>query len=92
VYSKADMLNINELTFMVTERIIKFINFDNWDQILLLGWRHFDDRLKTSGLNFAISNWKKIRNTGNMKQVMECGNMDWIEELIIKKFFSPINN
>ncbi|CAG8444929.1 5549_t:CDS:1 [Acaulospora morrowiae] len=92
VYSKADMLNINELTSMTAEKMVEFISIENWDQILILGWKYYDDRLKTAGMNFAISNWMRIRNTDNMKQVMECGNMDWIEELVIRKFFSPVNN
>ncbi|CAH1757503.1 8892_t:CDS:2 [Entrophospora sp. SA101] len=91
IYSKADMLNISQLGSMAAERMVGLINSGNWDQILMLGWRFQDDRLRIAGLEFAIENWTKIRDTENMKQVMECGNMDWIEELILGNFFATRN-
>ncbi|CAJ0764542.1 21350_t:CDS:2 [Entrophospora sp. SA101] len=39
-------------------------------------------RQQEKGLEFAVNNWTKIRDTDNMKQVMACGNMTWIEHLM----------
>nr|CAG8632567.1 2823_t:CDS:2 [Entrophospora candida] len=91
IFSKADMLGIPQLGTMATERMVRLINSENWDQILMLGWEFQDNRLRTAGLEFAIDNWTKIRDTENMKQVMECGNMDWIEELILGNFLATRN-
>ncbi|CAJ0836562.1 20260_t:CDS:2 [Entrophospora sp. SA101] len=91
IFSKADMLGIPQLETMAAERMVRLINSENWDQILMLGWEFQDNRLRTAGLEFAIDNWTKIRDTENMKQVMECGNMDWIEELILGKFLATRN-
>ncbi|CAJ0833690.1 8408_t:CDS:2 [Entrophospora sp. SA101] len=46
------------------------------------GWVHHYDKLRKIGLEFAVNNWTKIRDTDNMKQVMACGNMTWIEHLM----------
>nr|CAG8478501.1 7555_t:CDS:2 [Entrophospora candida] len=32
------------------------------------GWVHHYDKLRKIGLEFAVNNWTKIRDTDNMKQ------------------------
>ncbi|CAG8550357.1 6901_t:CDS:2, partial [Racocetra persica] len=91
IYTKADMLNLDQLNSMTVDRMIELIDYNNWHEILLLGWNKLDERLKTAGLNFAITNWMNLRNSDSMKEVMRFGDMDLTEELILGKFFATNN-
>ncbi|CAG8481745.1 9180_t:CDS:1 [Dentiscutata heterogama] len=92
VYSKADMLNLEKFGEMAADRIADMVNGDNWDEILMLAWEVGDARLKEAALNYAVTKWDYIRNGENMKRVMSCGNMDWIEELMRARYINmPIS-
>ncbi|RHZ53711.1 hypothetical protein Glove_438g43 [Diversispora epigaea] len=86
VYSKADMLNLERFGEMVADRIADMVNNDNWDEILMLAWEVGDSRLKEAALYYAVTKWDTIRDGENMKRVMCCGNMDWIEELMRARY------
>ncbi|KAG9286964.1 hypothetical protein G9A89_001202 [Geosiphon pyriformis] len=86
VYSKADMLNLEKLEEIVADRIADMVDLDNWDEILMLAWEVGDTHLKEAALNYAVSKWTEIRDGENMKRVMGCGNMDWVEELMSAVF------
>ncbi|RIA96065.1 hypothetical protein C1645_426735 [Glomus cerebriforme] len=88
VYSKADMLNLERFGEMVADRIADMVNSDNWDEILMLAWEVDDSRLKEAALDYAVTKWDEIRDSENMKRVMACGNMDWIEELMKARYIS----
>ncbi|GBC02199.1 hypothetical protein RclHR1_00450034 [Rhizophagus clarus] len=88
VYSKADMLNLERFGEMVAERIADMVNSNNWDEILLLAWEVGDSRLKEAALDYAVTKWDEIRDSENMKRVMACGNMGWIEELMKARYIS----
>ncbi|CAG8498726.1 14366_t:CDS:2 [Funneliformis caledonium] len=91
IYSKADMLSLEQLGRMAAKRIIKLMNHENWDQILMLGWKYYDDRLKDAGQDFAVKHWNDIKDTDNMKQVFASGHVDRIVELVLQSFFTPNN-
>ncbi|PKY22575.1 POZ domain-containing protein, partial [Rhizophagus irregularis] len=91
IYSKADMLRVEQLSQMAAERMVNLMNHENWDQILMLGWKYFDDRLKDAGQEFAVKHWIEIKDTDNMKQVMASGHVDRIVELVLQSFFTPNN-
>ncbi|CAG8596916.1 15262_t:CDS:1 [Acaulospora colombiana] len=88
VYSKADMLNLERFGEMVADRIADMVNSDNWDEILMLAWEVGDSRLKEAALDYAVTKWDDIRDGENMKRVMGCGNMDWIEELMRARYIN----
>ncbi|CAI2166783.1 20384_t:CDS:2 [Funneliformis geosporum] len=91
IYSKADMLSLEHLGRMAAKRIIRLMNHENWDQILMLGWKYYDDRLKDAGQDFAVKHWNVIKDTDNMKQVLASGHVDRIVELVLQSFFTPNN-
>jgi hypothetical protein len=88
VYSKADMLNLERFGEMVADRIADMVNSYNWDEILMLAWEVDDSRLKEAALDYAVTKWDEIRDSENMKRVMACGNMDWIEGLMKARYIS----
>ncbi|CAH1764345.1 2144_t:CDS:2 [Entrophospora sp. SA101] len=86
-YMKADMLGLENLTKIIANRIAEDVNHDNWDEILLLGWKMGDTCLKSASMGFVTNRWDELKNTVNMQRVIACNNVDWIEELIAEKIF-----
>ncbi|GBC04451.1 hypothetical protein RclHR1_00570007 [Rhizophagus clarus] len=91
IYSKADMLRLEQLGQMSAERMVNLMNYENWDQVLMLGWKYYDKRLKDAGQQFAVEHWVDIKDTDNMKQVFASGHVDLISELVLQSFFTPNN-
>ncbi|RIA92408.1 hypothetical protein C1645_765227 [Glomus cerebriforme] len=91
IYSKADMLRLEQLGQMSAERMINLMTHENWDQVLMLGWKYYDDRLKDAGQDFAVKHWNVLKDTNNMKQVLASGHVDRIVELVLQSFFTPNN-
>ncbi|CAG8573567.1 8508_t:CDS:2, partial [Funneliformis mosseae] len=91
IYSKADMLSLEQLGQMAAKRMVNLMTHDNWDQVLMLGWKFYDDRLKDAGQEFAVKHWNVIKDSENMKQVLASGHVDRIVELVLQSFFTPNN-
>jgi hypothetical protein len=91
IYSKADMLSLEQLGQMTAERMVNLMNHENWDQVLMLGWKYYDERLEKAGQDFAVKHWSDIKDTDNLKQVLASGHVDRIVELILQSFFTPSN-
>ncbi|CAB4375616.1 unnamed protein product [Rhizophagus irregularis] len=82
IYINSEMIGLIKLQKLVKLRLVKLINLDNWEQILLFGWEHDDLMLKTCGLDFVSSNYLKIRHTDAMKKIIDTRNIEWIEEIM----------
>ncbi|CAG8562829.1 17072_t:CDS:1 [Dentiscutata erythropus] len=81
MYAKADMMGLNRLKKMVSNKICGMLNTDNWDQIYAFGWEYGDSQFKISGFNFVADNWKAVRNSEKMIMLSENGNSELIEEI-----------
>ncbi|CAB5389923.1 unnamed protein product [Rhizophagus irregularis] len=82
LFSEADMCQIEDLIEIVANKIVEMISNDNWHEILLMGWQSNNNNLKKAGLKFVHENWLNIKDTENMKFIIENLNVEWMEELI----------
>ncbi|CAG8462822.1 19825_t:CDS:1 [Racocetra fulgida] len=93
VYTNADMMRLEQLSQLVADRIIRMVDYDNWDQVLDLGWKSnsFGSKLllKNAAYDFIHSHWSDIKNTENMSSLLHSATVDCIEELMEAKMFGP---
>ncbi|RGB39342.1 hypothetical protein C1646_690133 [Rhizophagus diaphanus] len=91
IYIESEMREIEELKMIVSKRIIKMINDDNWDEILILGWQTQNHDLKDIALEYIYNNWKKLESADKMNELLKCGDARWVREIIMASIFG-INN
>ncbi|CAG8473375.1 10593_t:CDS:1 [Cetraspora pellucida] len=93
VYINADMMRLEQLCQLVADKIIRTVDYDNWDQVLELGWKSnsFGSKflLKNSAYDFIHSHWSDIKGTENMICLLRSASVDCIEELMEAKMFGP---
>ncbi|CAG8552156.1 7423_t:CDS:1 [Dentiscutata erythropus] len=87
LYLEADMRDITQLRNIVESRLSKTINIDNWHLVLILGWETRNNTLSRASLQYVHNNWVDIEDSENLKILMRCGNIKWLEELILAKCF-----
>lgn len=91
LFSEADMCQIEDLIEIVANKIVEMISNENWHEILLMGWQSNNNYLKKAGLKFVHENWLNIKDTENMKFIIENLNVEWMEELMSVRFFGISN-
>jgi hypothetical protein len=67
------------------------INGDNWDEILMLGWRTQNLDLKDIALEYIYNHWKKLESTDRMNELFKCGDVKWVREIVMASIFG-VNN
>jgi hypothetical protein len=82
-YKHSDLMSLNTLKRLIAKDIIKLINNDNWNEILLLGWQFNDLLLRTKGLKYAKEHWDTIKRSDNLRDILNNSNVDCIEELFL---------
>ena len=87
VYLQADMLCLEQFGKAVVDRLISMINADLWDQILMFGWEVGDHQVKTGALEYVATHWYEVKESENMKRILEMRNIDLIEEIMSFRFF-----
>ncbi|CAG8620249.1 7417_t:CDS:1 [Ambispora gerdemannii] len=87
VYILADKFDLKELVQMAASQIVKFVNDENWDEILLLGWRTNNHGMRRAGIEYAAGNWSKVKNSDNTKRVLSAQDVNIVEELMVCVFF-----
>ncbi|CAG8740572.1 1174_t:CDS:1 [Funneliformis caledonium] len=87
LFNEANMCQIEDLVRIVANRIVKMISNEIWHEILLMGWRFNNNDLKEGGLKYVYENWMNIKDTENMKFIIENLNVECMEELMAARFF-----
>ncbi|GBB92082.1 hypothetical protein RclHR1_01960032 [Rhizophagus clarus] len=87
LYNESNWREINDLKEIISCKIIKFVNENTWDEILLLGWKTKNNVLKNSAMKFLSDNWTKVKDTDKMRNLETAAKIEWLEELFIAKLF-----
>ncbi|CAG8444892.1 5546_t:CDS:1 [Acaulospora morrowiae] len=94
VYINADMMRLEQLAQLVADKIIRTVDYDNWDQVLEIGWKSncFSSKvlLKTAAYDFIYKNWLSIKNSDQMSLLIKSASIECIEELMEAKMFGPL--
>nr|CAG8449492.1 14774_t:CDS:2 [Entrophospora candida] len=86
-YIKCDMWGIDRLLMLIREQLIKRLNKDNWDVLLLLSYKFDDKKLKDKILSFISKNYPEIDNTINIKRFVDEAEVEWVREMMFSTFF-----
>ncbi|RIA93754.1 hypothetical protein C1645_735334 [Glomus cerebriforme] len=82
-YKHSDLMGLTTLKEILGKNIVKFIDNDNWHEILTLGWQFNDLLLRTKGLKYVKENWNIIKYGDNLRDVLNNSGIDCIEELFL---------
>ncbi|GBB87560.1 hypothetical protein RclHR1_01400013 [Rhizophagus clarus] len=87
LFIEADIRGITELRKAVSMSIVKYIDENYWDEILLMGWQMKSEEMKKAGLKYFSEHWMEIKNSEKMNHIIINSNFDWLEELYKAKLF-----
>ncbi|CAB4382573.1 POZ domain-containing protein [Rhizophagus irregularis] len=87
LFIESDIRDIMELKKAVSTRIVKHVNENYWDEILLMGWQMKNMEMKQAGLKYFSEHWMEIKNSEKMNNIIVNSNFDWLEELYKAKLF-----
>ncbi|PKK65543.1 hypothetical protein RhiirC2_754893, partial [Rhizophagus irregularis] len=74
---------LTSLKRLIAKSVVKLINNDNWNEILILGWQYNDLLLRTKGLKYVKEHWDTIKYSDNLLYILNNSNVDCIEELFL---------
>ncbi|GET00947.1 BTB/POZ protein [Rhizophagus clarus] len=82
-YKHSDLMGLSSLKRLIAKNVIKLINNDNWNEILIMGWQYDDLLLRTKGLKYVKEHWDSIKRSDNLRDILNNSNVDCIEELFL---------
>ncbi|CAH1764046.1 11560_t:CDS:2, partial [Entrophospora sp. SA101] len=96
IYINADMMRLEHLAKLTSERLSYMINHDTWDQLLKITWRSNIApasrlQLKKVILEYVYKNWSFLKATESMKNLISTSSIENIEELMETKMFGVSN-
>ncbi|CAJ0835230.1 11755_t:CDS:2 [Entrophospora sp. SA101] len=97
IYINADMMRLEHLAKLTSERLSYMINHDTWDQLLKITWRSNIApasrlQLKKVILEYVYKNWSFLKATESMKNLISTSSIENIEELMETKMFDLCGN
>ncbi|KAG9292642.1 hypothetical protein G9A89_007014 [Geosiphon pyriformis] len=87
LYFEARLRDLPDLARIAAKRMIANLACENWDVVFMLGWKHDDAHLKKVALKFAVKNWSNAVSKEKMKEVLDWGDVEAIEELLRARKF-----
>ncbi|RIA97124.1 hypothetical protein C1645_814513 [Glomus cerebriforme] len=87
LFVEADVRDIMDLKKAISMRIVKHVNENYWDEILLMGWQTENAEMKKAGLKYFSEHWMEMNNSDKMNNLISNSNFDWLEELYKAKLF-----
>lgn len=82
-YKHSDLMGLTSLKRLIAKSVVKLINNDNWNEILIMGWQFNDLLLRTKGLKYVKEHWDSIKYSDNLRDILNNSNVDCIEELFL---------